>query len=437
MRKDDAVAGLRAYARTLSPTTYERDLVTSVYAAIRGCLGEASCLQIGSYARFTSITPLHDLDVLYLLGAWDPAQDDPSHALDSLEHQLRNGFRNPTTYRLVISRQTHSITISFMQGDNERFAVDVVPAYGYGRNSFGDDMYMVPEVAKASHTARRQINEDVRANRRVMSWLASDPRGYTAVARKLNQHNDDFRRSAKVVKGWRGACRKVDRDFPLKSFHIEQAVTRQFLSSPDMNIFDAVFEFFVDLPASIAQPQIPDRADSTRMIDEYVADFTSVERQKVIEARDYVLMQLEQVSAIQGPVPIFSGLRERRSRKETFLFDQRIPMLTEGTFQVEGVVQSQPGLLGFVLDALGVIDVGRQISFRAVNPPPNDLLKWKVKNDENSPQPRGEITDHHTLRNPERTAYDGHHFVECYAIRGGVCVAKSRQPVILERPYRQ
>ena len=60
-----------------------------------------------------------------------------------------------------------------------------------------------------------------------------------------------------------------------------------------------------------------------------------------------------------------------------------------------------------------------------------DLYKWKVKNDDACIQPRGEISDHKTLRHPEYTQYKGKHFVECYAIRNGICIATARQNVII------
>lgn len=40
-----------------------------------------------------------------------------------------------------------------------------------------------------------------------------------------------------------------------------------------------------------------------------------------------------------------------------------------------------------ILDAQGVIEVNREIEFRAIGTP-SDLYKWKVKNDNRSPQPR-------------------------------------------------
>ncbi len=58
---------------------------------------------------------------------------------------------------------------------------------------------------------------------------------------------------------------------------------------------------------------------------------------------------------------------------------------------------------------------------------------WKVKNrgvnivnKDGSREPRGEITLNHTLKQPESSAYNGIHFVECYAIQNYKCIAFSR-----------
>ncbi|MEQ1609981.1 MAG: hypothetical protein ABL956_13575 [Hyphomonadaceae bacterium] len=436
MRKAQINALFRAYVRDhLSPTTEERDLVSQVYESIQDVLGEANCLQIGSYPRFTAVTPLHDLDVLYILGAWEPAAHDPTVALDELQATLEADYENPTDYRVQISRQTHSITLKFLDGADELFAVDVVPAYISGRNEFGGDMYVVPEIAGQARLERRRTVDEVTRGARQMTWIRSDPRGYISVATALNRQNDDFRKSVKLVKGWRASCKEADEDFPLKSFHLEQAVTRQFQRRPDIEIFDAVFEFFCELPDLVERSQIPDRADTQRNIDAYVDGLDRMERAHVRQARDFFLIKLEEIAegADIGDL-LQAGRHERASVTEAYLFDSRIPVLTEADFRIVGtVLQRTGGFRQFVLDVLGRIDVDRRIEFRLGNNVPlADLFKWKVKNDGNSAQPRGEITDHQTMNDPEHTKYRGQHFVECFAIRNGVCIGRSRQNVVLQ-----
>lgn len=85
MRKQRISEKLRTYAKEhLSPTESDRRFVSTVYAAVCAVIGSKNALQIGSYPRFTAIRPLHDLDVLYILGAWNPQEHDPSIALRAL-----------------------------------------------------------------------------------------------------------------------------------------------------------------------------------------------------------------------------------------------------------------------------------------------------------------------------------------------------------------
>lgn len=46
----------------------DRKFVSAVYKSFQDVLGGNNTLQIGSYPRFTAIRPLHDLDILYILG---------------------------------------------------------------------------------------------------------------------------------------------------------------------------------------------------------------------------------------------------------------------------------------------------------------------------------------------------------------------------------
>lgn len=429
----------RAYASDrLSPTPGERNFVSIIYSSVQDVIGAVNSLQIGSYPRFTAITPLHDLDVLYVLGAWNAESHDPGEALTSLETRLSIEWVNPTKFKAAIERQTHSVTIKFSEGGNEVFGVDIVPAYIKGTNEFGDDTYVVPEIAVRPHRERQEIREAVAAGRRDMSWIASDPRGYITVASKLNDRNNDFRKAVKLAKGWRSSCKSADPDFPLKSFHLEQAITVWMRQNPGGEIFDAILNFFLRLPDLIRYSQIPDRADPAVNIDAYVDTLNERDRRKVIEARDGFLIKLENLEEGDDIGELLAVRRHKRaSDVEAFLFDQKIPVLTEQDFSIVAEVEERTGgFRRFILDKLGLIQVDRKIHFSlGRDAPAADVYKWKVKNDDNSPQPRGEITDHQTRQDPEHTKYNGTHYVECFAIRSGVCIARSRQNVVLKQTW--
>lgn len=436
MKKKQISEMLREHAKSqASPTPEDRNFVSRVYSSVCDVIGAANSLQIGSYPRFTAIRPLHDLDVLYILGDWDPEEHDPSNELNKLKERLENEFHNPTTYSVVVQLQTHSVTIKFLDNEAEAFAVDVVPAFKDGKNDMEEDCYVVPEIARASHTERRRISAQVRNGAREMAWLRSDPRGYISVASKLNQANADFRKAVKITKSWRAICKANDPDFPLKSFHLEQAITRWTRNHPQSDIFDMVFAFFCELPDLIRYPQIPDRAEPTRNIDEYVADLPETDRRKVIEARDGFLIALEYISEKTGISSLLASPKRRRaSATEAYLFDQRIPVFIEHEFSIIAKALERPGgFRAFLLDLNGKIGTDRNLQFRLDQDAPSaDVYKWRVKNDDNTRHPRGEITDHRTMHDPEHTRFKGKHKVECFAIRNGICIGRATQNVVLD-----
>jgi len=439
MKKSEITGKFRQHVKdSLSPSQGERDLVSRVYESVRAILGR-DCLLVGSYARFTACRPLHDLDVLFIAGRFDANNLNPSQILSRVQQALQRSFANPTPYRIQISQQSHSVTISFLENKEEQFAVDIVPAFTSGiTNEFGDDIYWVPEILTVSRRNRRSRYEEISRERKAESewWIKSDPRGYIAAATILNAQNNDFRKTAKFVKRWKHNCAAQDDNFTFKSFHIEQALVGIFEENPECDLFDASFAFFCRIPQIISHPQIRDRADRTKFIDNYLEALTEPQRQQIIKARDGFLIKLENFSEPSTVKNLLDAASHARaSASEKYLFDSEIPILTERDAQlrVTGNVLPRDGFRAGVLDAAGVINIDRRISFTANlrGPYVADLLKWKVKNDNRSPQPRGEITDHRTLNNPERTLYNGSHYVECFAIKDGICIARGRQNVVL------
>ncbi|MBQ6130355.1 hypothetical protein IJI72_01535 [Candidatus Saccharibacteria bacterium] len=290
---DETNNRLRHFAKNLSPTEKEKELISKVYDAIRDCLDEGKCLQIGSYPRYTSITPIHDLDILYNIGKWG-AYDltNANSVIHSVHSRLESGFRNPTNYSPRMSEQSHSVTISFRNAiDEECFSVDIVPAFEDGHNEFNLPMYRVPEIAHIKHSERaarswNPLRQD--------SWIKSDPRGYIECAKRTNNANDDFRRTVKIVKFWKNTIRDSRPDIKLKSFHLEQVILDFFRAKPtSLTISEALFQFLFNIPAIIDRPQIKDRARPDVYIDGYISDLTSGQKGIIIAVRDSFLKKLE------------------------------------------------------------------------------------------------------------------------------------------------
>lgn len=432
MKRSNFNIKFREYARTLSPTSEKQILVNAIYQSFNDLFGDTNCIQIGSYPRYTSIMPIHDLDILYVLGEWADSNHNPLATLQNLFKKVRSEYVNPTKYQIKVSLQTHSVTVLYLNNEEEIFSVDIVPAYIFEENEFKQDAYKVPEIIKeTSHRKRKDIYFKLQENHIEMSWINSDPRGYIKVASDVGK-NTDFRKTVKLIKRWKNNLCEQDSDLKLKSFHLEQVVTKLFQNNKNIDIFDAIFAFFYNLYDVVNSPnQIADRANNNKYIDDYVEKFTPEQRLKINQARDGFLVKLEAFSDDDSVKDLMViDFYERDKSKENFLFDQQIPVLKDDVLTINTWIQKNERDERR-LNAMGIIDNGYYLRFEVSSPISTDYYKWKVKNDNNSPQPRGEITDHQTKNNLEHTKYKGKHYVECFAIRNNTCIASARQNVIL------
>lgn len=440
MKKDKLNSQFREQARKLSPKIREQTLISKVYESFNKLLGVNNCIQIGSYPRFTSITPVHDLDILYILDSWDEVNHSPAKALQSLYDQIERDYENPTDYNIVADLQTHSVTVTYSHNGEEILSVDIVPAFKYSKNEFQQDTYRVPEVLKKKHGERRNaFYKELSETHKQMDWIISDPRGYIKVATDTDRiSNGEFRKTVKILKAWKMNLAECNQDLKLKSFHVEQIITRYFQENSRLEIFDAIFRFFINLPNIIEKPnEIADRANSGKFIDDYLAKLTASQKQQIIKARDHFLMQLEGITRTDEFKALLLIDFYARSSEEKFLFDFSIPVCIDDTlsFEIDGYLRKKDGFREYTYKIStngGRVGKNNSIKFRIeTNFTSADQYKWKVKNDNACPQPRGEITDGKTRNDPESTAYYGNHHVECFAIIDNLCIAKAKQGVII------
>ena len=432
MKKNEFNSRLREYVKKhLSPNEVDKKFVSGIYDFFKQVL-ESNCFQIGSFPRFTAIRPLHDLDIIYILGKWkNEDHASPLQALKMLEEKIRNHIK----YQLQVCLQDHSVTIIFKNKDDQVFSVDIIPAYETYKNEFGHYMYKVPEIFTKKHGKERvNFYQQLSQQKIRMKWIDTDPIGYIEIAKRINQQHNDFRKTVKFIKKWKELCKKEFEDFNLKSFHLEQVIASYFQNNKTLEIFDAIFEFFYNIPEIIKAPQIQDRADKNKYIDEYLNDIKGKQKKIIIQARDGFLVKLENFTttcSIKNLInPCFF---QRSSTKERFLFDHKIPILTENTaFRIDGRIKEKAGYRdGWLSEVNNKIAKNREINFEIRKNIPNDYTMWKVQNDKESSyvpsdSTRGEITENRTSQTPEHTRYNGNHYVECFAITNGTCIARAK-----------
>jgi len=287
----------------LSPTFEERKNISEKYEELKSFL-EGRTLQNGSYARFTSTTPVNDLDVIYILpesvskaiaeATIDPNELDITDILGTLAKALRKAYPN----NVDIKEQPHSVGIYF--GSEDDFSIDVVPAV-----PAGEGLYWVPETAHLSIHNRRKLYESAPG----INWIKSDPTGYIEQAKNTDKDSRGrFRKTAKTIKKWRIGCKNKNKIFPLKSFHLELLVTEIFKSESSLPCIDAVNKFFQELDDYMLEPKLRDRADNSRYIDEYLSDLSSEERHLIHTLREHAQSVLESMSAATTEAEILKAL---------------------------------------------------------------------------------------------------------------------------------
>lgn len=431
MIRSDVNSKLREFSRTLSPTKPEQDFVTKVYGSLQEMFGEANCIQIGSYPRYTATTPIHDLDILYVMGDWPDRGDlqDPDAVLNDVCTLIRQDYNDfcPDGYSFTVEIQNHSVVIEF--SGTRDLSVDVVPCYTFSRNSYGQPMYKVPHVITEKNRDKRHAEAWNPTDRN--QWILSDPRGYISQAKEVGI-NTDFRKAVKIVKYWKRTLRDIDDTLKLKSFHLEQIVTQQFQANPQLDLVGAIFDFFFELPNIINNPnQIEDRGQAGKYIDDYLANLTDSQKRSIIKARDGVLTKLEEIDEYEVDF-IFTAREYQRNPDEEFIFDYKFIMCNDPESSLS-VIRCDDHATRKIARGTKHSTDNEKLYFKLQNGLRSGYkYYWKVENSNklSIDKRRGEITLDKTKNYPENTQYEGVHYVECYAVNSkNECESKHKHEV--------
>jgi len=447
----------------LSPTEDERRLIARRYEQLQGFL-EVRTLQNGSYARFTSTTPVNDLDVIWIMPeellktvrtaqqAIDVSRINIRQALEGLAKELRKLYGQVASVEL----QPHSVGIFF--GEKHEFSIDVVPAA-----PAAGDMFWIPEVGRHSVANRRAQYRAWQSTAPTVTapgpnWIRTHPRGYIQQASALDLATEGrFRKTAKLLKRWRWGRKRADDTFALKSFHLELAITRWMQANPEADCVEAIRAVLAELEELIARPSIRDLADSTRFVDQYVALLSDAERtllQKEFAQAQYLWAEVERgkteasaevalkrflglvvggPTGVSAPPPAVVAVAPTGARegKEEFLSDRQIPYRPQYRIKIDAIVTKNGWrpykLLARVFPLLGKLKNLEFFVTSTTVPEPFAVI-WKVKNTGIEAREKGQLRgqlddDKGKRRKNESTLYWGNHYVECYAVKDGICVA--------------
>jgi hypothetical protein len=178
----------------------------------------------GSYARYTKIAPLCDIDVFFVRNEdrvslrTDGQGIEPSNALKQLAESVRKAYPSGA----VIRMQSRSVNV---QVNGVEFGFDLIPAW-YRI----PDGYWIPDVDSGG-------------------WIPTDPDRHAAMMTDANKQLDGkLKPIVKMAKHWS----RNNHDL-LRSFHIELICKDVFSRHPIPNWQLGVARFLVTLPEYLGQ----------------------------------------------------------------------------------------------------------------------------------------------------------------------------------------
>jgi hypothetical protein len=437
----------------LSPTQHEREMISKEYKEICDLLVGDEIFHSGSYARFTSVTPVSDLDIVWVIPqsiieqkmrtselsekAVDPRSLNLSDILTDFSKKLEREYAR-IGRNVTVEAQTHSVGVYF--GSEDYFSIDIVPAIKSGeKNEYKEDIYFIPEDG----------NEGI-------IWKKSDPRGYILEARELNDTNESFRRVSKFVKKWKNNCEDRNKLFSLKSFHLETIVKHLIIENKDSTAYDTLINFYSDLDYYLSEPKFPDRADQSVFIDDYIRDLSEDQIEIITRAKEHALDLLEEIKKSSDEAQVLKLVEDIISGSETLA--ARIGHIFKQVLSYLAVPPAWQKPLPWPKRELGKIDVkcyldnaqeiqskkqvfsNHSLKFVAEYHGDYDDIYWQVVNTGDHAESigiralRGDFFKAKDLNNNlssnpliswERTEYHGSHWITCFAIKGGECIASS------------
>lgn len=185
-----------------------------VHDALKDGLSVAETIFSGSFARYTAIRPLNDIDIFIVLSTKAHGamlEGAPTACLKALQKVLDEAWPNKEHPIL----QNRSVRVDFSGTD---ISYDVVPAFCHPEN---EDVYTIPD-------------------RDTSSWIYSNPRVHKEYSVEANARAGD--RAKPLVKALKHWNQRFN-DPPLRSFHLELMVYALLLAPPSSDAEGLAFLF--------------------------------------------------------------------------------------------------------------------------------------------------------------------------------------------------
>lgn len=374
-------------------------------------------LQIGSYGRKSAIKDVSDLDIIFEISEDDfkkynnRTHNGQSDLLQDVKNAICNTY---SSTRIRGDRQV--VVVEFTD-----YVIEVCPAY-----LLEDSSYKYPDAKDGG------------------SWKITKPRQEISEIKDFNTEcNDNVRRLAKMIRAWKNKNGVEIGGLLIDTFAYDFFKEYEDLQQSGIAEFDNVLLNFFEYLKSRNEHQKYWYAPGSK--------------QKVFKKRSFIKKAKKAFENIQEAIeksdkdnvygiwrrlfgnvfPYPQAVLESSvnyTRFEQFI-ENLYPLDIRNSLKIDCII-SQKGFRDMLLSQIPFIRSTKKLKFYIKN---TDVLspyevKWKVKNKGEIAKKRnmlrGEIhNDTGTQTKIENSNFSGEHYVECYIIKNGICVARDRTNV--------
>ena len=374
------------------------------------------CRQVGSYGRRTAVDGVSDLDMAYIL-PWDVyyrfndyANNKQSSLLGEIRKELSDLYPNKT-----VRAQQQVVSVDF-----GTYIVEVLPVF-----CNEDGTYKYPDANDGG------------------SWKTCNPVAEIDAIEEVHQStNNNLKKLCKMVRAW-----KNDHGVAIKGMLIDTLCHNFFAQTSDYdqatykNYKCLVKDFFAYLVSQSEEQEYwtaPGSGSRVYKSGNFHSKAKKALRRctEALEDEAVAHERWKTVFGVHFPDVEIKEVAEgvESNYKEEFInekFSLDIKYSLEVDYSVQSVGESLRALMSRVIDYR--LPKERKLTFYISKmdvQPPFDIY-WKVRN--TGPEAikrnmrRGNIRmDSGAHQITETSNFDGDHYVECYAVKNGVCVARGR-----------
>jgi hypothetical protein len=372
-------------------------------------------LLIGSYGKSTNIRPPEDVDLLFKIDEETYIQYEDSPA--SLLQRIRKRLGETYTTTEEIHAWGKVVLVKFADGTHN---IELLPAFDI------EGVFMIPNTEGEG------------------SWESFDVRAEMRAIRDSNTTTSGVtRKLIKIIKRWSKHTSTV----MIKSYRIEELIVT-FLSDYDFtnmhwsNLVKNFFEWLSEVQDDDVVADSTQIATALSRASKAIAFEEDGNTEKACD--EWIKIFGKKVFPVMSTTleRVFTLRASQPSDEEEFIEDEvpvRIDESVQITITADFVGTSIPAHpFAAFIKGHTLLPKRKDILFTAhVAGAESFSLRWKVRNfgieAERAGKLRGKIYNGNGMTRKESTQYEGLHYVECYVIKEGTCIARAMQLVPIGR----